>query len=59
MKLTQALLAVGFQQSHMDYSLFTKRSDEGIVIVLIYVDDLLVTGRSLKLINEMKKISEG
>ncbi|XP_069155783.1 uncharacterized mitochondrial protein AtMg00810-like [Solanum lycopersicum] len=51
-----ALLAVGFQQSHMDYSLFTKRSDEGIVIVLIYVDDLLVTGRSLKLINETKTV---
>ena len=40
----------------MNYSLLIKRSDEGIVIVLIYVDDLLVTGSSLKLINETKKV---
>ncbi|XP_015166490.1 uncharacterized mitochondrial protein AtMg00810-like [Solanum tuberosum] len=40
----------------MDYSLLIKRSAEGIVIVLIYVDDLLVTGSSMKLINDTKQV---
>ena len=43
-KLSQALLVAGFQQIHLDYSLLIKKSNEGILIVLIYVDDLLVTG---------------
>ena len=54
MKLTQALLVAGFQQSHLDYSLLIK--NEGIVIVLIYVDDLLVTGSSITLINDTKQV---
>lgn len=33
-KLTEALLKAGFKLSHHDYSLFTLRSQEGIVIIL-------------------------
>ena len=55
-KLTQALLVAGFQQSHLDYSLLIKKSNEGIVIVLVYVDDLLVTGSNITLINETKQV---
>lgn len=43
-KLTAALIDAGFKQCHLDYSLLIKKSDAGIVIVLIYVDDLLITG---------------
>ncbi|XP_069142919.1 uncharacterized mitochondrial protein AtMg00810-like [Solanum lycopersicum] len=55
-KLTQALLVARFQQSHLDYSLLIKKSNEGIVIVLVYVDDLLVTGSNITLINETKQV---
>ena len=55
-KLTQALLVAGFQQSHLDYSLLIKKSNEGILIVLIYVDDLLVTGSNITLINDTKQV---
>ncbi|XP_015160200.1 uncharacterized mitochondrial protein AtMg00820-like [Solanum tuberosum] len=43
-KLTDALVQLGLSQSHFDYSLFTKTVQGELVIVLVYVDDLLVTG---------------
>ena len=49
-------MATGFEQSHLDYSLLIKKSSVGIVIVLIYVDDLLVTGSNTELIDDTKKI---
>lgn len=49
-KLTEALIDFGFCQSHFDYSLFIKRADSQIVVVLVYVDDLLVTGSSSEII---------
>ncbi|XP_015161174.1 uncharacterized mitochondrial protein AtMg00810-like [Solanum tuberosum] len=55
-KLINALLAAGFQQSHLDYSLMTKKTHAGIVVILIYVDDLLVTGSSPQLIEEAKQV---
>ncbi|XP_075077025.1 uncharacterized protein LOC142163786 [Nicotiana tabacum] len=49
-KLTTSLLASGFQQSHLDYSFFTKKSLGQLVVVLVYVDDLIITGDDLELI---------
>lgn len=53
-KLTLALLAAGFVQSHLDYSLFTMQSAGKIVVVLIYVDDLLITGNDAQLIQDTR-----
>lgn len=53
-KLTEALLSSGYSQSHLDYSLFTKKRDTSIVIILVYVDDLLITGNDAGLIEETK-----
>lgn len=55
-KLTNALLAADFTQSHLDYSLMTKKTSKGVVIVLIYVDDLLITGSNAQLIEEAKQV---
>ncbi|XP_055825466.1 uncharacterized mitochondrial protein AtMg00810-like [Solanum dulcamara] len=41
---------MGFKQSHYDYSLFTKQVDGNTVIVLVYMDDLLVTGSNHELL---------
>ncbi|XP_049345364.1 uncharacterized mitochondrial protein AtMg00810-like [Solanum verrucosum] len=49
-KLTDALVQLGLSQSHFDYSLFTKTVQGELVIVLVYVDDLLVTGSNADLI---------
>ncbi|CAN1315366.1 Retrovirus-related Pol polyprotein from transposon TNT 1-94 [Linum perenne] len=54
-KLTEALQRFGFIQSLSDYSLFTKSSDRGNVIMLVYVDDLIISGDSMSLINEVKQ----
>ncbi|CAH9085594.1 unnamed protein product [Cuscuta epithymum] len=53
-KLTTSLRAYGFYQSHADYSLFTLRRDSRILCVLIYVDDLLITGNDHGMIVDFK-----
>jgi len=55
-KLTTTLTASGFQQSTRDYSLFTKRQNDKLVIVLIYVDDLLLTRNDPIVIQETKEV---
>jgi len=42
--LTKFLTARGFQQSKSDYSLFTKENALKYVHILVYADDLLVSG---------------
>ncbi|XP_019082856.1 PREDICTED: uncharacterized protein LOC109125540 [Camelina sativa] len=53
-KLSTTLLNHGFKKSHMDNSLFTLQSAEGIVVVLIYVDDLIISGDNTEGIKEVK-----
>ncbi|KAM2457997.1 hypothetical protein ACFX1W_006848 [Malus domestica] len=43
----------GYQQSKADYSLFTKAQGTSFIVVLIYVDDILLTGNDLQ---EMKRL---
>ncbi|XP_016440272.1 uncharacterized protein LOC107766073 [Nicotiana tabacum] len=42
-KLTDALKKAGFLQIAYDHSLFTKKSGADTVIIVVYVDDLLIT----------------
>nr|XP_009799263.1 PREDICTED: uncharacterized protein LOC104245367 [Nicotiana sylvestris] len=42
-KLADALLQFGFSQSHLDYFFFSKTIKSELVVVLVYVDDPLVT----------------
>ena len=55
LKLTKALIDMRFLQSHYDYSLFTKKVEKELLVILVYVDDLLITGSSLKLIQQVRK----
>ena len=43
-KLSRTLKDHSFKKSESDHTLFTLQSPQGIVIVLIYVDDLIITG---------------
>ncbi|GJY31704.1 ribonuclease H-like domain-containing protein [Tanacetum coccineum] len=49
-----ALIENGFSQSKSDYSLYTK-SDKGVFIaLLVYVDDIIITGNSITEIEKFK-----
>lgn len=43
-KLKRVLLDMGFSQAHSDYSLFTRYKMDNIVYLLVYVDDIIITG---------------
>ncbi|XP_070054849.1 uncharacterized mitochondrial protein AtMg00810-like [Nicotiana tomentosiformis] len=47
-------LPQGSMQSTYDYSMFTTKSGKDIVMILIYVDDLLLTGSNKDMIDEAK-----
>jgi len=55
LELTKFLLSKGFLQSKHDHSLFSKLHGGKQVFILIYVDDLLVTGDDLEGIAQIKQ----
>ncbi len=52
----QYLITSGFQTSNADFSLYVKKTDHGIVVIVIYVDDLIITGDSDANIFDLKKL---
>lgn len=53
-KLSSALISLGFKQSVSDYSLFVKKTESCITVLLVYVDDLLLPGTNLDEITTVK-----
>nr|GEU77044.1 ribonuclease H-like domain-containing protein [Tanacetum cinerariifolium] len=53
-KLTQALIDNGFSQSKSGYSLFTKSNDHGFLVLLVYVDDIIITRSNVLEIEKFK-----
>ncbi|GKD39698.1 cysteine-rich receptor-like protein kinase 8 [Tanacetum coccineum] len=53
-KLSSTLLSFGFVQSKAYYSLFTKTNETSFTAILVYVDDLLITGSSTTEIQALK-----
>ncbi|GKB81856.1 reverse transcriptase, RNA-dependent DNA polymerase, partial [Tanacetum coccineum] len=53
-KLSNALIEFGFTQSKTDYSLFLKKEGSSIRVVLVYVDDLLITRNDQSQIFKLK-----
>lgn len=56
-KLTHSLLSQGFVQSKLDYSPFTHKHSSFITIVVVYVDDIIITGNNPYLISQPKQHS--
>jgi hypothetical protein len=46
-KFSEAMHSAGFIQSRADYSLFTRKQGMSFTVLLIYVDDILITGNDL------------
>ncbi|CAM8898856.1 unnamed protein product [Rhodiola kirilowii] len=53
-KFSEALAEFGFINSLNDYSLFTLQRNGQFIILLVYVDDVILTGTSELLIHEIK-----
>ena len=53
-KLSSALKNYGFQQSYSDYSLFTLQKGTTQLHVLVYVDDLVISGSHPVVIQQFK-----
>ena len=54
-ELTAFIKSQGFRQSKVDHCLFIRYSETHITIILVYVDDLQITGSSRKLCEEFIK----
>ena len=55
LELTTFLTGKGFVQSKSDYSLFTWHHNDHYIFILVYVDDLLITGNTLDGISQLKQ----
>jgi hypothetical protein len=55
-KIGEYLVTSGFQTSDADFSLYVKKTDHGVVVIIIYVDDLIITRDSDVDISDLKKL---
>jgi len=55
-KIGQYLVTSGFQTSNANFSLYVKKINHGIVVIIIYVDDLIITRDSDVDISNLKKL---
>jgi hypothetical protein len=55
-KIGQYFVTNGFQTSNADFSLYVKNTNDGIIIIVIYVDDLIIIGDSDVNISNLKKL---
>ncbi len=55
-KIGQYLVTSGFQTSNANFSLYVKKTDHGILFIVIYVDDLIIIGDSDADIFDLKKL---
>ena len=53
-KLVTTLIAQNSTQSKSDYSLFIQRSGPNIILLVVYVDDILITGTNPTIIEALK-----
>jgi hypothetical protein len=54
-KITQQLRKMSFEMSKADSSLFIRKTPLGPISILLYVDDLVITGADLDEINHVKR----
>lgn len=54
-KFSNILTAIGFTRTTSDYSLFVRRTSRSCVILIVYVDDIIITGSDVEGIAEIKQ----
>ncbi|CAL2277125.1 unnamed protein product [Prunus armeniaca] len=53
-KFSSTICGIGFKQSRADYSLFTQVHGSSLTIILLYVDDMIITGNDEDVICKLK-----
>ena len=53
-KLFEVMSSFGFNRSTADHTLFIKKTSSGIVVMVVYVDDIILTGDDVKAIEATK-----
>jgi hypothetical protein len=51
-------VTIGFRMSDADHSFYVRKSDEGIVFIIVYVDDLIVGGDNEKEVEHVKSLKQ-
>lgn len=53
-KFHQAMIEFGYKQGHSDHTLFTRKNEGKMVVLIVYVDDIVVTGNDSEEIAKLK-----
>jgi hypothetical protein len=53
-KMDNFLMATGFSRCHSDPNVYTKKGESHLIILVLYVDDLILTGNDPKILNHVK-----
>ena len=53
-KFSSTISRLGYMASHYDSALFLRHTDKGTILLLLYVDDLIITSDDLIDIQELK-----
>ena len=53
-KFSSTISRLGYMASHYDSALFLRRTDKGTILLLLYMDDMIITANDLSGIQELK-----